>query len=252
MHIIRTLTQWNNIRDHIPVSSPLGFVPTMGNLHPGHASLLNRARRENKKVVLSIFVNPTQFNQAEDYQCYPRTEAADLKIAEEMGVDYVLLPSHDELYPEHYTYKITESANSSTMEGIFRPRHFDGVLTVVMKLLNIVRAQRVYMGEKDFQQLILVRGMVKAFLMDTDIIGCETIREPSGLPMSSRNNLLSAEEKKQAILFPKIFHSDLSCEAVKRKLLQAGFEVDYIEEHDGRRFAAVKLGKIRLIDNIVL
>ena len=252
MHIIRTLKQWNDIRQHISFSTQLGFVPTMGNLHQGHASLLKRAREENDNVILSIFVNKTQFNQAEDYQRYPRTEEVDLALAESIGVDYVWLPTYEQLYPDDYAYQISEKRISQMMEGISRPGHFDGMLTVVMKLLNVVRAQRVYMGEKDYQQLMLVRGMVNAFFMNMEIIGCEIVRESSGLPMSSRNNLLSPEEKKHAELFPKIFHSDMDCDAIREKLIAAGFGVDYVEEHDGRRFAAVKIGKIRLIDNIVI
>lgn len=251
MRIIRTLTEWNEARQQIPSTTSLGLVTTMGNLHQGHALLLKRAKHENDIVVLTIFVNRTQFNQAEDYQRYPRTIDADCEIAQSIGVDYVILPTYEELYSDHYTYKITESIVSQQMEGIVRPGHFDGVLTVVMKLLNMVRAQRVYFGEKDYQQLLLVRGMVKAFLMDIEVVGCETVREASGLPMSSRNNLLSSEEKKHAELFPKIFHSDISCERITEELIGAGFGVDYVEEHYGRRFAAVTLGKIRLIDNII-
>lgn len=252
MQIIESIAEWRHIRKQLGSEISLGFVPTMGNLHQGHASLLQRSVQENQQTVLSIFVNPTQFNDQQDFTHYPKTLDQDLAIAKAAHVDYILLPNAAEIYPDHYTYKITEQQLSLPLEGTHRPGHFDGVLTVVMKLLCLVKAQRAYFGDKDQQQLQLVKGLTQAFFLDTDIIACATIRETSGLPLSSRNNRLSLEQKKQADNFAQIFHSGLDCDAIKQQLISNGYHIDYLEDYQGRRYVAVRIGDVRLIDNIAI
>jgi pantoate--beta-alanine ligase len=200
-------------------------------------------------VVLSIFVNPTQFNDPEDLQRYPRTLEADLALVEGL-VDAVLAPSPDELYPDGYHYRVTENELSLRWEGAHRPGHFDGVLTVVLKLLNVVQAHRAYFGEKDWQQLQLVRGMVRALFVPTDIIACATARAPDGLALSSRNARLSSAGRAQAADFPKILRKSPTADAAAPLLEAAGFGVDYVVDHENIRLAAVRLEGIRLIDNV--
>ncbi len=248
--VIQSLAEWQELRRTL--SKDLGFVPTMGNLHPGHLSLLQRARQENAVTLLSIFVNPTQFNNANDYVHYPRTLEADITLAREAKVDYVLAPASQALYPDDYAYQVSEIEFSEQLEGTCRPGHFTGMLTIVLKLLLLARAQRLYLGEKDFQQAALIRGLTQAFFINTEVVICPTLRNEFGLPYSSRNARLTPEQYEQARLFPALFHADLSCEEIKKQLVEKGFAVDYVEEYDGRRFAAVKLGDVRLIDNIVV
>jgi len=248
MQLIQQISEWKSIRKNIHPT--IGFVPTMGNLHAGHASLLKRARQENEITVLSLFVNPTQFNDKNDYQRYPRTLDADLEWARQLGIDYVFSPQYEDLYPDNYHYQVNENNISQILEGEYRPGHFAGMLTVVLKLLSLVQATKAYFGEKDYQQLQLVRGLVEAFFLDTEIVGCDIIRESSGLPMSSRNNLLNSAEKNLAEKFANIFKElKLPTHAVIQQLENAGIKVDYIQDYDNRRFAAVKVGNIRLIDN---
>ncbi|AAO89975.1 pantoate--beta-alanine ligase [Coxiella burnetii] len=246
--VIEALSDWQSIRKTINDLS-VGFVPTMGNLHAGHLSLLERSKCENTITVLSLFINPTQFNDKNDFKNYPRTLAQDIAMAEENGIDYVLAPTDDALYPDQYAYKITNSTINN-QEAEFRPRHFDGVLTVVMKLLLLVKPTRAYFGEKDYQQLQLVKGLAEAFFLDTEIIGCKIVRNEFGLPLSSRNRRLTEDQYQLAQRFSEIFHSDLSCDEIKNALIQEGIIVDYIEDYNERRFAAVHVGDIRLIDNI--
>ena len=250
MQIIDNIQDWQPLRQNLTSADSIGLVPTMGNLHAGHASLLHRARQENAIAVLSIFVNPTQFNEAQDYQMYPRTLDADLALAEQQGVDYVLLPAEADMYSDHYTYKIQETEISQHQEGIYRPGHFSGMLTIVLKLLLLAQPHRAYFGEKDYQQLQLIRGLAKAFFLNIDIIGCSIVREASGLPLSSRNSLLNMEEKKLAEQFAKIFQQlHLPCAEIIQQLTACGIQVDYVEDRDQRRFAAIRTGRIRLIDN---
>ncbi len=246
--LIQSVSEWQALRPSF--GKDLGFVPTMGNLHEGHLSLLQRARQETAVTVLSVFVNPTQFNNANDYVHYPRSLAQDLEWAEKAGTDYVLAPPYQELYPDDYAYQVSEAELSEVLEGAFRPGHFTGMLTIVLKLLLLARAKRAYFGEKDYQQVELVRGMARAFFINTEIVACPTLRNEFGLPHSSRNRRLTAEQYEQARAFPEAFHSSLSCEEIKVQLQDKGFTVDYIEEYKGRRFAAVKLGEVRLIDNV--
>jgi pantoate--beta-alanine ligase len=232
-------------------AASIGFVPTMGALHAGHVALLARARAENQRVVLSIFVNPTQFNDPADLSAYPRTLAADLELAAPYA-DVVLAPTAEEFYPDRYRYRVTETVHSQRWEGAHRPGHFDGVLTVVAKLLNAVQPRRAYFGEKDWQQLQLVRGMVDALMMPVDIVACPTVREPDGLAMSSRNRRLSTAARARAPHFHAILRSATTAASARTALAAQGFEVDYVEDTPGRRIAAVRLEGVRLIDNVAL
>lgn len=247
--LIRSIAEWQDLRRTL--GDDLGLVPTMGNLHEGHLSLLQRSREETAVSVLSIFVNPTQFNNGDDYVHYPRTLEQDLLLAEKAKVDYVFAPVSQDMYPDGYVYQVTEVELSEQLEGVFRPGHFTGMLTIVLKLLMLARARRAYFGEKDYQQVELVRGLTQAFFLETEIVTCPTIRNEFGLPHSSRNRRLTPEQYQKAQDFPALFHSALSCEEIKKQLMEKGFAVDYVEEYHGRRFAAVKLGEVRLIDNIL-
>lgn len=250
MRVFHNLNEWMHFRKNLPVDASLGFAPTMGNLHAGHASLFSASKKENQYTVSSLFVNPTQFNQADDFKHYPRTLEKDLQLMEEIGVDFCILPTDEAMYPDQYTYQVHEQQLCQLMEGAHRPGHFNGVLTVVMKLLNLTKPHRAYFGEKDYQQYLLIREMVHAFFMDVEIIACPIIREASGLAYSSRNNRLNQEQKALAEVFAQIFQQkEKSCEQIMTELNAKGIEVEYIEEYQQRRFAAVKIGEIRLIDN---
>ena len=249
--ITHTLKEWQTIRKAFKQNS-IGFVPTMGNLHKGHESLLIRAKAENPITVLSIFVNPTQFDDPEDFKNYPQTLEKDLKIAKKLAVDFVLIPKKEDLYPDNYRYLVKETHFSHTLCGKSRPGHFEGVLTIVLKLLLLVKPTSVYFGEKDFQQLELVKGMVQAFFLDINVVPCPTIRDINGLALSSRNQRLSKEQYQLALEFPRLLHSTLTNQEILARLTQLGFVVDYIEEHQGRRLGAVRIGEVRLIDNALI
>jgi pantoate--beta-alanine ligase len=249
MKIVTDIKEWQAIRQNLNTQS-IGFVPTMGNLHAGHRSLLTRARAENEILVASIFINPTQFNEPSDYDAYPRTLEQDQTLLLEHRVDYVLLFEKESLYPDHYELRLNDfSGMSDCLEGEYRPSHFAGVLTIVLKLFNIVRPQRAYFGEKDYQQLILIQKMAKALFLEIEVIACSTIRAADGLALSSRNNRLSPEQRAQAALIPKLLNSNESLESILQTFIETGFKVDYIAEKWGRRLVAVWLDKVRLIDN---
>ena len=250
MKVVHQVSEWRRIRAAAEFSGrTVGFVPTMGALHPGHRALLQRARKENDLVVLSIFVNPTQFNDPADLKKYPRTLAADLALSEGL-VDYVLAPANEDLYPDEYHYRVTENDLSLRWEGAHRPGHFDGVLTIVLKLLNLVQANRAYFGEKDWQQLELVRGMAQALFLPTEIVACSTERAEDGLALSSRNARLSPAGRAQAAAFSKILRTASTAEAAVPLLQAAGFGVDYVADHQNVRLGAVRLEGVRLIDNV--
>lgn len=230
----------------------LGLVPTMGALHRGHLSLVRRCLAENDRTVVSIFVNPTQFNDPKDLTRYPRDPDADLAMLRTAGVDYVFQPRESDLYPDDYRYRVTEMALSTELEGACRPGHFDGVLTVVLRLLNILDPDRAYFGEKDWQQLALVRGMVEACFLPTVIVACPIVREADGLAISSRNRHLGPDDRTRAAGFHRALVDAPSAVAAARSLRAAGFAVDYVEDRDGRRLGAVHLGGVRLIDNVPL
>ena len=248
VEIIESVTEFRELRKSLGES--IGFVPTMGNLHAGHCSLLEQSAKENSVTVLSIFVNRPQFDEHKDFDTYPSTFKNDVKNA--ASADYIFLPKEEDIYPRGYQYKVSADCEvANIMEGQSRQGHFDGVLTVVMKLLMIVKPDRAYFGKKDYQQLELLKRMVEDFFLDAEIIACDTVREESGLALSSRNSKLSEEEKYHAGLFPKILHNtELAVEEVKEQLKSYDFLIDYIREYEGRRFGAVRVGDIRLIDNI--
>lgn len=246
---IHTINEWKAIRATLSDKS-LGFVPTMGALHEGHLSLVKKSKEENDLCLVSIFVNPTQFNDKNDLNSYPQPIDEDIKKLNLLGTDYLLTPTYDDIYNDTYRFKITENMISKNLCGASRPGHFDGVLTVVMKLLNIASADRAYFGEKDYQQYLLIKDLCSAFFLNTQIVPCPTVREEDGLAMSSRNLLLENKHRKKAGNFYKYLNSDLSLKKIEESLINKGFEIDYIEELYGRRFAAVKLGSVRLIDNV--
>ena len=251
----------------------IGFVPTMGALHEGHISLINRAKSENKHCLVSIFVNPTQFLPTEYLSKYPRREDADIKICKLSGVDAIFMPSIAEIYAPHEPSIVSDAVTGYVLEGERRPGHFDGVLTVVMKLLNISRAARAYFGQKDAQQLLQIKQMAKAFFMDTIIIECPTVREKDGLAMSSRNIYLSAEQRKEALKISKSLFvagsligkgelcSSLLEDAMRSEL--KGLDIEYvafcnrelksvekIELSNSIILIACRIGATRLIDNL--
>jgi pantoate--beta-alanine ligase len=230
----------------------IGFVPTMGALHRGHATLVERCRRENDVAVVSLFVNPTQFNDPRDLDRYPRTTEQDLALLESLGADDVITPGIPDFYPNGYRFRIEPPADLLVMEGVFRPGHLQGVLTVVMKLLNLVRADRAYFGEKDYQQLQVVTEMAREFFLSTEIVPCATVREESGLAESSRNRLLSAEGRTKAAALYRALTGAATAAGARAALASQGFRVEYVEEHWGRRLAAVYLEGIRLIDNVAI
>jgi pantoate--beta-alanine ligase len=249
--VVSSVAEWRKEREGLRAAGrTVGFVPTMGALHRGHASLFAAARRENDAVLASVFVNPTQFDDAKDFERYPRTWERDCAMMDEAGVDWVFAPAPAEMYPNGTAYTVQEDDFSRELCGACRPGHFTGVLTVVMKLLQIAEAGRAYFGEKDFQQLEPIRGMVRAFFLRTEIIACPTVREGDGLAMSSRNERLSPAERALAPRFHAVLSGTAAPAAAKAELEREGFRVDYVEDRAGRRFGAVRLGGIRLIDNV--
>ena len=198
IHVSTTLAGWQTRRRALDGRS-VGFVPTMGALHRGHASLVERCRAENEVVAVSIFVNPSQFDDATDLNRYPRTLDQDLALLESLGADEVIVPSALELYPNGYCFRVEPQSSDLVLEGAHRPGFLQGVMTVVLKLLNLVGADRAYFGEKDYQQLTVVTEMTRDFFLPTEIIPCPTVREDSGLAMSSRNTLLSPKARDRAV-----------------------------------------------------
>lgn len=252
MSVIQTLEAWQQLRDALPQGATLGFVPTMGALHEGHLSLIRRSRAECDRTVVSVFVNATQFNDPRDLEAYPRCLPDDAAMAEREGADWVLAPPHEAIYRDGYRFRVTERETSAIMEGAHRPGHFDGVLTVVLKLLGIVRPMRAYFGEKDYQQYELIRDMCRALFVGVEVVACPTVRDPDGLALSSRNRLLSPGARERAALFPKLLVRGEAPEAVIARLEAAGFAVDYVVDRAGRRFGAVHVDGVRLIDNVPL
>lgn len=231
-------------------SASLGFVPTMGALHAGHLELIRAASGENQHTLVSIFVNPTQFNDPKDCSSYPIQLQTDLLTCQEAGVSAVFLPQYGMLYPDDFAYRISENEESRILEGAMRPGHFDGVLTVVMKLLLLAKADRAYFGEKDWQQLLLVDGMTKAFFVETQIIAVPTVREDDGLAMSSRNVRLSEAGRTLAPEFYRVLSTAIDCAMARNELEALGFDVEYIDERGDRRLGAVQIDGVRLIDNV--
>lgn len=253
---------------------PLGLVPTMGYLHEGHLSLARRARKECETVVISIFVNPMQFAPAEDLDRYPRDEAGDLELAREVGADVVFIPDVGEIYPDGFTTEVRVRGLEDVLEGASRPGHFTGVATVLAKLLNIVGPDRMYMGQKDAQQAVIVRRMIEDLDFPTRLVVCPTVRESDGLAMSSRNVYLNDEERLVApILYQALCKardsgngdSDELEEMVRRIVTSEPLiELEYVFAVDSSTLApawnsseillslAAQLGKTRLIDNVLI
>jgi pantoate--beta-alanine ligase len=254
---------------------PLGLVPTMGWLHDGHRSLMQGARAENATTIATIFVNPRQFNEAADYQRYPRNEARDLAICEEEGLDLVFAPPVEEVYPPGFDTLVTVGAVARPLEGAARPGHFDGVATVVAILFDLVGADRAYFGQKDAQQVMVIRQMARDLAIATQVVTCPTVRESDGLALSSRNVHLSAAERaaapaiRRALIAGRALwaggerSADAIREAMSAVLAREPLAVpEYVSVADGRTLAeletvdgpallsvAVRFGTTRLIDN---
>jgi len=194
--VVRSRTELRDALSEVP--RPVGLVPTMGWLHDGHRSLMQRARTDNATTIASIFVNPRQFNEAADYQRYPRNEARDLAICEEEGLNLVFLPDVEAIYPAGFDTTVSVGAVARPLEGAARPGHFDGVATVVAILFDLIGAERAYFGQKDAQQVLVIRQMARDLAIPTEVIACPTVREPDGLALSSRNVHLSPDERAAA------------------------------------------------------
>jgi pantoate--beta-alanine ligase len=236
-------------------SGTVGLVPTMGALHGGHLSLLAAARDECDTVVMSLFVNPAQFSAPADLGHYPRDEARDLELAEEAGVDVVFAPTSEEMYPPGFQTWVEVTELGSILEGRFRAGHFRGVATIVLKLFTIVRPDRAYFGQKDAQQVEVVRRMIEDLALEIDLRVLPIVRDEDGLALSSRNALLSGDERRRALALPRALAT--RDPAAARKLLAEsnGLDVDYVEiaEFDPPILAgAVRVGGTRLIDNVPL
>lgn len=244
---IESLHEWRN-----SVSGTVALVPTMGYLHQGHEALLQAASDKADHVVMSIFVNPKQFNEANDYLHYPRDHDHDLAIANRHGLDAVWLPSVQTMYPQGDFWTLSHDFFEASLEGLYRPGHFQGVATVVMKLLGQVRADFLFLGEKDYQQYQWISQMVAEFFLPTEVIKVPTVREASGLAMSSRNARLKAKERLKASMLYQVLSQASDIHSGRKQLESEGFRVDYFEEVDGRRFVAAWLGDVRLIDTLAL
>ncbi len=204
MIIIRTLEELSKLINAAEYrNSTVGFVPTMGALHEGHGSLITTAKKDNQLVICSIFVNPTQFNKAEDLEKYPRKEIEDISILEELGCDFLLMPSTEEIYKDYQFQGIDLKELETVMEGKFRPGHFQGVCQIVYRLFDMVKPTRAYFGLKDFQQVAVIKYMTSFFKLPVEIVACPTIREENGLALSSRNLRLSEIEKQEALIIFK-------------------------------------------------
>ncbi len=260
------------------VQGSVGLVPTMGYLHAGHMALVERARRENDMVVVSIFVNPAQFGPEEDFARYPRDTQRDLGMLRKAGVDYVFAPEPLEMYLESFSSYVIVEGLSDKLEGAFRPGHFRGVATVVAKLFNIVPADRAYFGQKDAQQVVVIRRMARDLNFRHHIVVVPTVREPDGLALSSRNVYLDAEERQSALvlsralfaakeMYEKGERNAREIRSAVRAMLEAqpGVKTDYVTVSDpdsleelngieGRALVALaaRVGRTRLIDNLVL
>ncbi|HHU41169.1 MAG TPA: pantoate--beta-alanine ligase [Fermentimonas caenicola] len=277
MKIIDTISELENqLQGYRHKGETIGLVPTMGALHQGHASLVERCVADNKISIVSLFVNPTQFNNKEDLKHYPRTPEKDHELLERLGVDYVFSPSVEEMYPEEDKRVFDFGQLDKVMEGEFRPGHFNGVAQIVSKLFDIVKPDNAYFGEKDFQQLAIVKDMVRQLQMPVNIIGMPIVRESSGLAMSSRNQRLSEEQKKNASEVYKVLNESklMIDKFIPYELINyvsesinkvSGLKVEYFQIVDGDNLQPVTswsdsdyivgcialfCGEVRLIDNI--
>jgi pantoate--beta-alanine ligase len=233
----------------------IGLVPTMGGLHAGHLSLLRAAREECDAVVMSLFVNPAQFGDARDLASYPRDETRDLILAEEGGVDLVFAPTVDAMYPDGFQTWVEVTEIGAGLEGAFRPGHFRGVATVVLKLFSIVRPNRAYFGQKDAQQAEVVRRMIRDLALEIELRVLPTVRDGDGLAVSTRNGLLTPEERERALALPRALATKDPVAAREHLARSNGLTVDYVEiaDFDPPVLAgAVRVGSTRLIDNVPL
>lgn len=249
MKVFTSIAEWQTWRVAMH-ETPVGFVPTMGALHQGHLSLVKASREQNVLTIVSVFINPKQFDDSADFNAYPNDFRKDLERLRNAGVDAVFLPDAAQIFADDYRFKVTESDFSQRLCGAHRPGHFDAVLTVVMRLLNLVRPDNAYFGEKDYQQLQLIRDMVSAFFMPVNIVACATVREADGLAMSSRNQRLDAGSRAKAASLYATLKQSRSANDARNLLVTQGFDVDYVEDIAGRRLAAARLGNTRLIDNV--
>ncbi len=278
MQVVGSITKWLNIRsESLFDNKSIGFVPTMGYLHQGHLSLMRKAREQNDLVVVSIYVNPTQFVPGEDFEHYPRDEKRDLALLEAEGVDYVITPSDQDIYPEGFSTYIEPPAASQGWCGNARPGHFRGVCTIVAILFNLVRPDKVYLGRKDAQQSVVIRSMTNDFRFPVEIVVCPIIREPDGLAMSSRNVYLTLEERNKALVLhdtlvlgmqqykaERRHAADIITQGKQQIQQIEGVRLDYLGIVEQNTFkpvdivqsgnfyiGAIYLGKTRLIDNLV-
>ena len=277
MKVVSTVKELKALLDsYRSEGKSIALVPTMGALHAGHASLVERAVRENDVAVVSVFVNPTQFNDKNDLKNYPRTLEADCALLERVGASIAFAPSVEEMYPSEDTRQFSFEPLDTVMEGACRPGHFNGVAQIVSKLFYAVEPDVAYFGEKDFQQLAIIREMVRQLALPVEIAGCPIVREGDGLAMSSRNTLLSAEERERALTISRTLfnsldyakeHSLAETKAFVEECIDntAGLDLEYFQIVDGNSLQEVKewgdssyvvgcialfCGKIRLIDNI--
>jgi pantoate--beta-alanine ligase len=252
MNIVTKLEEWHAIRKQC-ANQTIGFVHTMGHLHAGHLSLCARAQQENALSVAAIFVNANQFNHVEDFIHYPRSLEEDKRLLEKQKVDYLLLLDAETIYPDSYQIQIHETSTlSEELEARFRPGHFIGMLTVVLKYLHIVKPTRSYYGEKDYQQLLLIQKMAQALFLEVEIIACSTVRATDGLALSSRNTRLTAQQREKAAYFPAILNQAITSAEAVQQLEDLGFKVDYVVDRWQRRLAAIYVGDVRLIDAILM
>jgi len=276
MKSVEKINDMRRLRQQI--AEPVGLVPTMGYLHEGHLALVKRARAENSSVVVSIFVNPTQFGPQEDFKHYPRDHELDLSILEKEKTDIVFMPSGTEMYPEPFNSWVEVGKVTERLEGAARPGHFRGVTTVVAKLFNIVQPTRAYFGQKDAQQAIVIKKMVADLNMNLEVITVPTVRELDGLAMSSRNIYLNSEQRQAATVLYQVLslaqqlwsHGEKDAGRIRREMKaliqkQPLADIDYVSIADTETLdeldtvkppalvsLAVRIGKTRLIDNIVL
>ena len=272
MVIVKTIEALQEVKRAL--TGTIGFVPTMGALHHGHLSLIRQAREENDHLIVSIFVNPTQFLEGEDLDSYPRKEEADRKICELAGVDILFMPTIDQMYENDELCIGAPAMRGYVLEGEKRPGHFDGMLQVVMKLLNLSGATQAYFGKKDAQQLVLISQMVKNYFMDVNIVPCEIVRDDNGLALSSRNVYLQGDEKEHALCLSRslkratkmVMAGELNVNVIKQEMLKVLNEADSVEYVAivNREFKALEkveigntiilvaawVGKPRLIDNL--